>query len=277
MMKITDAHQHFWAKELFAGKLPPEMDALLADFRPEDLKPHLDELGIQQTVLVQTHSSLKNNQEFLDIADACDWVGAVVGWVDLTDPRVGKTLDRLVAHPKFKGVRHQWEDEKDPAWIMRADVLRGLREVAQHGLRYDLLARPPNWPYLTQVAEAVPDLPLVIDHIAKPNIKTRQFDDWAATMARAAEIPRMMCKVSGMVTEADWQRWQPADLKPYITTAIELFGADRVMWGSDWPVCLLAGSYAQVFNALLYGLSGLSEQDKARILGENARRFYGIA
>lgn len=276
MIKITDAHQHFWEKELFIGKLPLELGPLVADFGPEDLKPQLDELGVQQTVLVQTHSALKNDQEFLEIADAHDWVGAVVGWVDLTDPRAGETLDRLAAHPKFKGVRHQWEDEPDPAWIVREDVLRGLREVARHGLRYDLLAKPPNWPYLTRVADAVPDLPLVIDHIAKPNIKNRQFDDWADAMARAAEIPQMRCKISGMVTEADWRRWQPSDLKPYIITAVALFGADRVMWGSDWPVCVLAGSYAQVFDAVQYGLSDLRPEDKAKILGVNARKFYGI-
>ena len=276
-MKVTDAHQHFWKKELFAGKLPPDLDPLLADFEPEHLKPQMDELGVKQTVLVQTNSSLRNNDEFLGIAEVHDWVGAVVGWVDLADPDVGRTLEALAAHPKFKGVRHQWEDEKDPAWIMRTEVLRGLREVAKAGLRYDLLAKPPNWPYLPQVAEAVPDLPLVIDHIAKPSIKTRQFDDWVEAMARAARIPHMMCKVSGMVTEADWNNWQPSDLKPYVTQAIEIFGVNRVMWGSDWPVCVLAGSYAQVFDALKYSIAGLDELDQAKILGENARRFYGIS
>ena len=276
MSKITDAHQHFWKKELFAGKLPPEMAPLLADFGPEDLKPQMELQGVQQTVLVQTHSALKNNEEFLAIADAHDWVGAVIGWVDLTDPRVGETLHGLAKHPKFKGVRHQWEDERDPSWIVRPDVLRGLGEVARHGLRYDLLAKPPNWPYLIRVADAVPELPLVIDHIAKPDIKNRQFDDWADAMARAATIPHMMCKVSGMVTEANWHRWRPADLKPYITTALALFGTDRVMWGSDWPVCVLAGSYAQVFEAIEYGLSDLSPEDRAKVLGISARRFYGI-
>jgi L-fuconolactonase len=252
------------------------MDALIADFQPEQLKPQMDEVGVHQTVLVQTHSSLENNDEFLSIADVNDWVGAVVGWVDLIDPEVGRTLEALAAHPKFKGVRHQWEDEEDPAWIMRSDVLRGLREVADCGLRYDLLAKPPNWPYLAQVAEAVPDLPLVIDHIAKPSIKTHQFDDWAEAMSRASEVPHMMCKVSGMVTEADWHDWQPSDLKPYVVRAIEIFGADRVMWGSDWPVCVLAGSYAQVFDALKYSIAELDEHVQAKVLGENARRFYDI-
>ena len=275
-MRVTDAHQHFWKRDLMVGRVPQSMETLIADFQPEDLRPQLDELGVEQTVLVQTHSSLKNNDEFLTIAENHDWVGAVVGWVDLTDPDVGRTLEALATNPKFRGVRHQWEDEQDPAWIMRPDVLRGLREVAKCGLRYDLLAKPPNWPYLAQVAEAVPNLPLVIDHIAKPSIKTRQFDDWVEAMTQAAQVPHMMCKVSGMVTEADWDNWQPSDLKPYVTHAIEIFGIDRVMWGSDWPVCLLAGSYAQVFGALKYSITDLSEPDQAKILGENARRFYGI-
>ena len=275
-MRIVDSHQHFWVKDLFADRLPPEMSILLDDFKPEDLKPLLDEVGVQQTILVQTHSALENSHEFLEIAEANDWVSGVVGWVDLTDPAVGDTLDGLQAHPKFKGVRHQWEDEQDPAWIMRPEVLRGLRAVAKRGLRYDLLAKPPNWGYIPQVAEAVPDLSLVIDHIAKPRIHERQFDDWAVAMARAAEFPQMMCKVSGMVTEADWHNWTPGDLRPYVEKVIELFGVERVMYGSDWPVCLLAGSYAQVFEALQECLSGLSESERAKVLGENARRFYEI-
>lgn len=275
-MRIVDSHQHFWEKDLFADQLPTEMHVLLDDFKPEDLKPLLDEVGVQQTILVQTHSALENSHEFLEIAEANDWVSGVVGWVDLTDPAVGDTLDGLQAHSKFKGVRHQWEDEQDPAWIMRPEVLRGLHAVAKRGLRYDLLAKPPNWGYIPQVAEAVPDLSLVIDHIAKPRIYERQFDDWAVAMARAAEFPQITCKVSGMVTEADWHNWTPGDLRPYVEKVIELFGVERVMYGSDWPVCLLAGSYAQVFEALQECLSGLSESERAKVLGENARRFYEI-
>ena len=275
-MKIVDAHQHFWHRDLFAERLPPEMSILLDDFKPEDLKPLLDKAGVRQTVLVQTHSALKNSHDFLEIAEANDWVSGVVGWVDLSDPAVGDVLDTLMERPKFKGVRHQWEDEPDPAWIMRPQVLRGLRAVAKRGLRYDLLAKPPNWEYIPNVAEAVPDLHLVIDHIAKPRIHEQQFDDWAAAMARAAEFPQMMCKVSGMVTEAGWQNWTPGDLRPYVEKVIELFGPDRIMYGSDWPVCLLAGSYAQVFDALNKCLSGVGESDKAKILGENATRFYEL-
>ena len=276
-MKVTDAHQHFWQRKVFdILRMPQEMELLNQDYTPGDLKPLLDQVGVQQTVLVQTYSSLENTRDFLRMADAHPWVGAVVGWVDLTAPEVGDTLDEFQRHPKFKGVRHQWHDELDPAWIMRPDVLRGLRELAARGIPFDLLPKEPNWPYVPMVSEAVPELPLVIDHIAKPRIATRQFDEWATAMARAAESPRMMCKLSGMVTEANRHDWKPADLKPYVEKVVELFGVERVMFGSDWPVCLLAGSYSQVFDALRECLGGLSAGEMELVFGGNARRFYGI-
>ncbi|MBI3762085.1 MAG: amidohydrolase family protein [Chloroflexi bacterium] len=280
-MIITDAHQHFWTRDVIVGlfqKLNVPLDdvkVLVRDFGPSDLKPILDKFGVRQTVVVQVNSTLANTHYFLNLADQNPWIGGVVGWVDLTDPKVGDTLDSI-RHPKLVGIRHQWHDEPDPAWIVREDVLRGLREVAKRGLRYDLLVKPFNWEFLPRVAEAVPELQLVIDHIAKPNIAARQFDDWAAAMTAAARMPQMYCKVSGMITEADWQNWKPADLKPYIEKLIELFGPHRVMFGSDWPVCLLAGPYDQVFEAVQICLSGLREHEKAMVLGENARRFYGI-
>jgi L-fuconolactonase len=273
-MHIIDTHQHFWKRDLFSGRFPP---ILLNDFWPEDLKPLLDQNNVGQTVLVQTHSSLDNSYHFLELAESYDWIAGVVGWVDLCDPKAGEVLDDLVKHPKFKGVRHQWEDEPDPAWIIRPEVLRGLREVAKRGLVYDLLAKPPDWPYLHQVADAVPELPMVIDHIAKPRIHAKQFDDWARVMERAAGCPTMMCKLSGMITEADWQHWTPADLRPYVRHAVNAFGPERVMWGSDWPVCLLAGTYAQTLDSIRECLKGISDDEKARIFGDNAVNFYRIS
>lgn len=280
---ITDAHQHFWTKDVIVGlfnKLGVPLDSvevIARDFEPADLKPWLDKLGVSQTVVVQVNSTLENTHYFLERADRNDWIGGVVGWVDLADPAIGETLDQL-QRPKLVGFRHQWHDEADPAWNVRPDVLRGLKEVARRGLRYDLLVKPREWKYILQVAEAVPDLPLVIDHIGKPNIAAGQFDDWAAAMKVAASIPRMHIKLSGMVTEADPANWKPSDLKPYVEKVVELFGAGRVMFGSDWPVCLLAArSYEEVFSALQICLSGLSEAEKALVLGENARRFYGLA
>ncbi len=275
-MRITDAHQHFWQLKVSdILQLPPEMDLLRHDYTPEDLKPLIDEVGVHETVLVQTYSSMENTRDFLRIAESYPWVGAVVGWVDLEDPRLGETLDELQRHPKFKGVRHQWHDEPDPAWILRPAVLRGLRELAARGIPYDLLPKEPQWPFVPQVAEAVPELKLVIDHIGKPRIDLGQFDEWAMAMESAAKYPQMMCKLSGMITEADWRNWKPTDLKPYVDKMLELFGVDRVMYGSDWPVCLVAGSYARVFHALQECLAGLDEADMEAVMGGNARRFYG--
>ena len=279
---ITDAHQHFWTKEVIAAlfeKLGVPLESvqtIVRDFEPKDLKPWLDKLGVSQTVVVQVNATLENTRYFLDLADRHSWIGGVVGWVDLADPAIRETLDQI-KHPKLVGFRHQWHDEADPAWNVRPDVLRGLKELARRGLRYDLLVKPREWKYILQVAEAVPDLPLVIDHIAKPNIAARQFDDWVAAMKVAASIPRMHIKLSGLVTEADPANWKPSDLKPYVEKVVELFGAGRVMFGSDWPVCLLAArSYEEVFTALQTCLAGLSEAEKALVLGENARRFYGL-
>lgn len=276
-MKLIDAHQHFWQRELMARlALPPAMSILVRDYGPEDLKPLLSRAGVQQTVLVQTHSSFRNTTEFLSLAEQHDWIAAVVGWVDLADPQAGQTLDSLKGFPKFKGARHQWEDESDPAWILRPAVLCGLGELAKRGYTYDLLAKPHNWPYITKVADELPDLPLVIDHIAKPNIAKKQFNDWAAVMTDAARYPQMTCKLSGMVNEANWKTWKAADLKPYVDKVLEVFGPDRVMFGSDWPVCLLAGSYPQVFEALQEAIRDYDESVRDRILGENAAKFYRI-
>jgi len=278
-MRITDAHQHFIRKEVSARKQrPPEVQRVLVqDYFPRDLRPLLDRAGVQDTVLVQSWPSMGNCHDMLQIAETHDWVAAAVGWVDLTDPQVGCTLDDLQRHPKFVGVRHQWESDADAGRLAQPDMLPGLKELERRGLRFDVLPKPPNWPYVAKLSEALPDLPMVIDHIGKPRICDGQFDDWAAMMQTWAQNPRMMCKLSGLVTEADRKNWKPADLKPYVEKAIEVFGVDRVMFGSDWPVCLLAASYLEWFEAFVSCIAGLDTTERAKVLGENARRFYGIA
>lgn len=220
--------------------------------------------------------ALSSSHEALALARDNPWIAGVVGWVDLADPAVGAALDELRSYPVFKGVRHLWELETDPGWIMRPKVLRGLRAVAERGLTFDLLVQQPQWPYIAQVAAALPELRLVIDHIGKPRIARGQFGDWVDMMTQAASFPQMHVKLSGMITEADWQHWRPADLRPYVLKTIELFGVERVMFGSDWPVCLVAGSYSQVLDALRECLRELSEVEQSLVLGTNARTFYGI-
>jgi L-fuconolactonase len=278
--RITDAHQHFWERSVFDGIefSSEEEEAIMRQNRlPDDLRPVLESEGVNETVLVADFPlSVSTTMKALELADSHPWIVGVVGWVDLTDPDLGKTLEELTRVPKFKGARHLWENERNPAWIMREDVIGGLKLLALKGLSFDLLARERNWPYIPQVAEAVPDLPLVIDHIGKPNIKHRQYDEWLEMMRQAAVFPNMMVKVSGMITEADWHQWKPSDLQPYVTTAIDIFGVERVMFGSDWPVCLLAGDYGEVLAALRECISGLSESEQAEVLGGSARRFYRI-
>jgi L-fuconolactonase len=248
-------------------------------FGPEDLRPLLTERGVDRTVLVQARSSLEETQEFLTVAAATDFVAGVVGWVDLTDPAVGLTLHALqcsLGGGKLVGVRHQVHDEPAPDWLLRDEVRRGLQAVGDAGLAYDFLIRPRELPAALRTADDFPGMRFVIDHIAKPPIRSGDDPAWAAGMASAGRLGNMYCKLSGMITEADWATWQPDALIPYVRRVIEWFGVDRVMFGSDWPVCLLAGSYGRVMDALLYCLGDLPEGAKAKIFGTNAIRFYRL-
>ena len=273
---VIDSHQHFWQLGRFDG---PNLDpgtVLYRDFLPEHLKPCLDGVGVQRTVVVQAIHSVDEAHWLLQLAERHAFIAGIVGWVDLDDPRVGETLDELISHPKFKGVRRGLESEPNPAWVVREDVLRGLGELARRGISYDLLVQPEHLRYVPVVAERVPDLRMVVDHIAKPPIKAGAIRDWAADLAEVAKIPSVYCKLSGMITEADWQHWKPADLEPYVHTVLELFGYDRVMFGSDWPVCLLAGSYGQVRDALVEALGSVSQEQYAKIFGRNTQAFYRL-
>lgn len=279
----VDAHQHFWPEPTPA--LYPWMTdaqaALRRPFGPDDLRPLLQARQIDRTVLVQTRSSVEETRELLAIADATDFVAGVVGWVDLTNPNADETLAALKAEPAGRwlvGIRHQVHDEPDAGWLLRPDVQRGLRAVQEAGLAYDLLLRPRELGPALAVARTFPDLRLVIDHIAKPEIAHGEIDVWAAGMAPFAELPHVSCKLSGMVTEADWQRWQPADPRPYVERVVGWFGDDRLLFASDWPVCTLAASYERVHDALAGILEdlGLTADARRKIFGANARRFYGL-
>ncbi len=255
----------------------PEGDSpLRRDRLPADLEPLLREAGVQRTVAVQAHQSLAETRWLLRLAAETEFIAGVVGWVDLADPEVGRVLDELLADPHLKGLRHIWHDEPDDAWILRPAVVRGLRELADRGLPYDLLPRPQHLSYIPRLLEQVPGLRTVIDHIAKPPIATGEFEPWLTDLRAVASIPGVHCKLSGMVTEADHASWTPDDLKPYVAHVVELFGYDRLMFGSDWPVCTLAGSYGQVFAAAEAALGPLPDEARAAVFGGNAVRFYGL-
>ncbi len=272
-----DAHHHFWEIGRYDyAWMGPELAVLQRDYGPNDLGPLLDRSGIDRTVLVQTISSVDETRWFLDLADRHAFIAGVVGWVDLTDPDVGIVLDELSAHPKLAGIRHQVHDEPDVDWLAREDVRRGLGELARRKIPYDLLIKPPHLAASLAVARALPELTLIVDHIAKPEIAARGWDPWAEGIAALAGCPNAACKLSGMITEADWTQWTAKDLAPYVQHVVAQFGSDRVMFGSDWPVCRLAGEYEQVVEALTVNLSGLTDRQREDVFGRNAARWYRL-
>jgi len=274
---VIDAHQHFWdpGHLTYPWMHGEAVAPLCRPFLPRDLDPILRDVGVDRTVVVQAQSSLDETRWLLDLADANAFIAGVVGWVDLTSSDLSGVLDDLEKHPKFKGVRHQAEDEPD-GWLIRPDVLEGLRELARRGIPYDLLVKPGHLSSVLVIADRIPDLRMVVDHIAKPHIASKRLEPWATDLAQLAGIPAVSCKLSGMITEADWKDWTPGDLKPYVDHVVEHFGFDRIMFGSDWPVCVLAGTYARVVDALNECLGRISPSDRAKVFGGNARAFYEL-
>lgn len=277
---VVDSHQHFWdPTRADYPWMTDELASIRRPIGPDDMRPVLRDNGVDRTVTVQTRSDVGETIEFLAIAAKTDFVAGVVGWVDLTDPAVGDKLAEIQAGPNGKwlvGIRHQVHDEEDPEWVARDDVVRGIGEVGKAGLAYDLLPRERELPACLKAVDAYPDMRFVVDHIAKPRVAEGAFEPWAQRLKEIAERPNVWCKLSGMVTEADWKAWKPDDLKPYVDFVVECFGEDRVMFGSDWPVCLLAAEYGQVKGTLesLLGVSGSAS--KSRVFGANAMAFYGL-
>jgi L-fuconolactonase len=277
---IVDAHHHLW--QYSPTKYPwisADHAAIRRDFSPPDLEPLLAACGIDRTILVQTHSSLQETREFLDLAERTSFIAGVVGWVDLTDDRVAETLQALKAGrggAKLVGTRHQVHDEADPAWLRRGDVQRGLDAVGQAGLAFDLLVRPRELPAAHAAAYRHPEMHFVLDHLAKPPIRQGGRSEWDAWMPRLAALPNVSCKLSGLVTEADWKGWTLDALRPYVDLALGWFGADRLLFGSDWPVCLVAASYPQVVSAVRDLLRDLPAEQVAAIFGGNAAAFYAL-
>jgi len=276
-----DAHHHFWdpARYSYPWMAGEAMDQVRRAFTPEDLRGTLDTEHIDGTVLVQTLSSLPETREFLQLAAAAGFVRGVVGWVDLTSSSVAGDLDALLAGPAGRwltGIRHQVHDEPDPDWLARGDVRRGLAEVQLRGLTYDLLIRSRELPAAVDTVRKFPGLQFVLDHIAKPRIADGHDDRWSERMPALAELPNVAVKLSGMVTEADWTTWSPRDLRPFVGQVAEWFGVERLMFGSDWPVCLLAGSYQAVLGGLLEALPALTPAELDQVLGANASRIYQL-
>ncbi len=272
-----DAHQHFWSLDKFTYSWMPEGESRLKrNFLPEDLAPILESARMDGTVLVQATTDIAETRWLLELAEEHPFIKGVVGWVDLTDPELGRTLDQFQRNRHFKGVRHPVHDEEDMRWILRDDVVSGLGELARRNIPYDLLLRPLHLPLIPMLAERVPGLRMVIDHLAKPLVAGRQLEGWAEDLAIAAQVPRMHCKLSGLVTEADPQEWTAADLQPYLSHALSVFGPGRCMFGSDWPVCLLAARWKQVLAAFTQALGPLPQTVRDQLLGDTAAVFYSL-
>ncbi len=272
-----DAHQHFWDIDRFAyAWLPPGPSALRQTFLPDRLARILTRNRFEGSVLVQANTVLAETRWLLDLSEANEFIRAVVGWVDLTDPKLGAVLDELQKRPKFKGVRHPVQDEGDDNWLLRPDVLAGLAELARRGLPYDLLLRPRHLPIVPRIAERIPELRMVIDHIAKPRIAAQIVEPWARDMEAAAYLPQVYCKLSGMITEADWPSGKADQLRPYVSHVMRIFGPDRLMFGSDWPVCMLAGIWKEALAVFTQSIGVQPIEIREKLLGETAQRFYRI-
>lgn len=267
---MIDAHQHFWQPGRFDYPwMSKDLGVLYRDYLPADLAPILQQNRVTKTVLVQASNSVAESRWLLDLADSNDFIAGVVGWVDLTSPEIH-------AHPKFKGVRHLVESEPNDDWLVQPAILSGLQKLAARGLSYDLLVHTRHLKHVPVVAESCPDLKLVIDHLAKPPIAGNEIDDWSRAFKPLARYPNIHCKLSGLVTEANWHSWQSEDLRPYVDCALESFGPERMMFGSDYPVCLLAASYDRVLDGFLEILKDLPEVDREKIFANNAAKFYRL-
>ncbi|WP_188189933.1 amidohydrolase family protein [Nonomuraea sp. SYSU D8015] len=276
-MDRIDAHHHVWdlAVRPHAWLDPQEMAPIRRTFTLDDLAGPAAAAGVTRTVLVQVLPDLAETVEFLALAAASDLVAGVVGWVDLTAPDAAGVLTAMP--DGLVGVRHGVQSEPDPAWLNRPDVRRGLAAVEAAGLAYDLLTLPHQLPAAIDTVRAMPGLTFVLDHLSKPPIAAGELEPWRSRIIELAALPNVFCKLSGMVTEADWTSWRVADLRPYAEIVLEAFGPERVMFGSDWPVCLLAAEYEQVAQAAEELCAGLSEGERAAVFAGTARRAYRIS
>ncbi len=277
---IIDAHQHVWNLDRVDYPwLTPDLGPIYRTFEEPDLESELGEAGVTGTVLVQAMDSYADTDFMLEVADRWPRVLGVVGWVPLTRPgEAASALDRYRADRRFVGVRHLIHNDPDPDWLLRDDVRDGLALLAERGLTYDVVAElPRHLEHVPVLAERLPELRLVIDHLAKPPIRDRGWQPWADLLRRAAGYPQVYAKVSGLNTAADWATWSADDLRLYVDHAIELFGPERLMYGGDWPISVLAGGYAKVWRETEKLLADLDAADRDRILGGTAAEFYRLS
>jgi|SRR5579864_145955 len=273
----VDAHQHFWKYNPAEYEwIDDSMTAIRRDFLPEDLEPQLVDNEFQGSIAVQVRQTLEETRWLLELADRSSKILGVVGWVDLLSPDVRSQLSEFTSNPKLVGIRHIVQSEPDDRFLLRQDFLRGIALLEEFDLTYDILIYTKHLPVAAEFVERFPRQRFVLDHLAKPAIKIQEVESWTAGIRRLASFPNVSCKLSGLVTEADWQHWKPEEITPYLDIAFATFGASRLMIGSDWPVCLVAGSYSRTMDVLKSYLQCHPAETRDAVLGENARRFWRL-
>jgi L-fuconolactonase len=276
MMKI-DSHQHFWRYNPTRDAwITDDMSVLKRDFLPGELALECKANGIDASIAVQANQSEKETLFLLELAEHNPQIAGVVGWIDLASPTIHERLQFFSRYEKLRGFRHIAQAEPDDRFLIQPDFLRGISHLPQFGFTFDILIYPKQLPAAIELVSKFPEQRFVIDHLAKPEIKSHDLTFWATHIRRIAQSPNVFCKLSGLVTEADRRNWKPADFKPYLDVAFDAFGANRLMFGSDWPVYLLAASYAQVKQIIEDYLSECNSAEKENIFGRNAIRFYNL-
>ena len=275
-MKL-DSHQHFWKYDpIEYGWIDKSMQLLQRDFLPHDLKATLTDNGFSGTIAVQARQSLAETRWLLQLAEENPFIKGVVGWVDLCSKDIELQLAELSVHTKLVGVRHVLHDEPDDQFMLRADFKNGLRCLRKYNLTYDLLLFPKHLKIASQLVAEFPDQKFVLDHISKPAIKAATLEPWKSDLEELAKFENLYCKLSGMVTEADWNNWNQAIFDPYLEIIFNAFGPERLMVGSDWPVCLLGGDYSTVMGVVTNYIAKFETTIQDKIMGENAFQFYQI-
>ena len=272
-----DSHQHFWRFDRDEyGWITEEMRTLQRDYLPQDLEPLLERMRFDGCLAVQARQTLEETSWLLELAASSDFIKGVVGWADLCSLDLAAQLATFKRQPKLVGVRHVLQGEADDAFMLREDFRRGIAQLGKHGLVYELLVMPRHLRNAALLVAEFPEQQFVIDHIAKPFIAEQLMSPWDDELRELSTFPNVSCKLSGMVTEARWGEWKETDFIPYLEHVVGSFGPDRVMIGSDWPVCLVSATYAQTMEIVMNFIAGLSADSQAAVLGENCCRIYGL-
>jgi L-fuconolactonase len=273
-----DAHQHFWIySQSQYGWIGESMATLRRDFLPGDLEPELKHAGFQGCIAVQARQTNEETRWLLQLASESTFILGVVGWLDLRSPRLDSELQALANQPKLAGVRHIVQDEPDDRFLLQPEFLRGVALLKEHDLAYDILIYEKHLRVAAEFVRRFPQQRFVLDHLGKPRIKEKLLHPWAEEIRALASFPNVYCKLSGLMTEGDWQSWEPEELIPYLDVAMDCFGPDRLMIGSDWPVCTVAASYFRAMGTVTQYLDRFSKDVREKLLGENAQRFYKLS